>query len=672
MRFEIAETVQRNGAEYRGDLTKQITHLITFRTEGQKYKAAKNWGLQIVSIEWIRDCVERGMILDEKLYDPTLPAEERGRGAWDRSKPKRPSLGKRGREDGNISEGGKRKLRRTASSKLNSQHDGLWGDIVGGNMVAQVERSGVWETNDNVPPEEARSKSMDATGVAKASSLQTALPNAPQKTGLFSGCRFFLYGFDFKQSEILQSHLVPHDAEICNDIEDLLNISDGNPHRLYRLVPHDLSMSQYPKEPERETTIETITTWWVERCLHRKKLEDAANHVAGRPFPVFPIDGFADGRTVISTSGFTGIDLLHFKKAVQLIGATYSEDLTPVSSVLVAKTMSAVRKDKIDHAGEWKIPIVSADWIWDSITAGKRLSKKEYTYRSPKPESLPSTKAAAPHDSSRLGRSQSDIQKPVSEFDKAPKALAKPIQESAIDRTAFDTDEPVTTKKESFTQNMPAPSNASAATTSEILNKSEPLSERSLNSPVRTVSTAPAPSDHPAPRPSDHDTDNDMIASLLAKTKTSSAHAVVAGAPTESRRRTNRILGRATSAGNMSAASSVSRATSVDSTVGHGHPVQYPTGPDKTSNQRMEMLLNNADRRLDVEEDSQPPLTQVGYEDTDALEARELVMARMNGENGDTVKRRSGIREKAVTMGDFSELSGGKRSSRRTAKGGLR
>src|SRR5271155_4247278 len=77
-RLEIAEQVKANGAIYEGDLTKQITHLISLRTEGAKYKAAKSWGLRIVSVEWLRDSLERGMILDEKLYDPALPETERG------------------------------------------------------------------------------------------------------------------------------------------------------------------------------------------------------------------------------------------------------------------------------------------------------------------------------------------------------------------------------------------------------------------------------------------------------------------------------------------------------------------------------------------------------------------------------------------------------------------
>jgi DNA replication regulator DPB11 len=705
-------------------LTKQITHLISFRTEGQKYKAAKNWGLKIVSMEWVRDSLERGMILDEKLYDPCLPPDERGKGAWDKTKPKRTSLGKRPREDSTGLEGGKRKIRRTASTKLNSQHDGLWGDIVGANKVAQVERSGVWETNDkdercaNIP-----SIPMETGGNTHTASLQSAQQNVTQKNGMFGSCRFYLHGFEPKQSEILQSHLITHDAEVANTMEELLELPAKNPSRVYRIVPHDLPVSRYPVLPELQFPIETITTWWVERCLHHKRFENPDEHVIGRPFPKFPITGFEDNSTHISSSGFTGIDLLHFKKAVQLIGATYSEDLTPTSSVLVAKNLTAVRKDKLDHAQQWEIPIVSADWLWDSISAGERLSKKDYRYRPKKRRgSLPNPSITLAKEPCRNEQSKSDAEKHIAKVLDAQTTAARPSRDPAIDRTAFDPEEPINVEKtkarsfrgstldrtafdaeesivdpqasttrispespidrtafdpepviknERVSQVLPPATEASCSTNEDASLKSEPLAERSLDSTSRTISTAPAPSNHPAPALSAPDW-NDNITNLLSKTKASSAHARPAE-PTNGRRRPNRILGRATSGGNASAtSSSLSRATSVDSTATTGNAVEYPTaGLDKTSNERMEMLLNNADRDHGNTEDSQPPQTQIEYEDDDAIKARALVMARMNGENVD--KRRTGMKVKAVTIGDFMDLSGaGKRSTRRTGKGNLR
>ena len=71
-----------NGAHYEGNLTKSVTHLIAARTFGAKYDRARQWGIKIVSRKWFDDSIERGMVLEESLYDPILPLEEQGKGAW--------------------------------------------------------------------------------------------------------------------------------------------------------------------------------------------------------------------------------------------------------------------------------------------------------------------------------------------------------------------------------------------------------------------------------------------------------------------------------------------------------------------------------------------------------------------------------------------------------------
>ena len=124
--------------------------------------------------------------MKEELYDPALPEEERGKGAWDRTKPKRTSLGKRSRGDSTTSlEGSKRKLRRTASTKLSTQNDGLWGDIVGGGAVAQVSRSGIWEVDDSDSlPQNGPTKPKIPVDNPKNGSLQSTIENPPRKRGM--------------------------------------------------------------------------------------------------------------------------------------------------------------------------------------------------------------------------------------------------------------------------------------------------------------------------------------------------------------------------------------------------------------------------------------------------------------------------------------------------------
>ena len=121
------------------------------RTDGEKYKYAKLWGVRVVSLEWLRDSVERGMILDEDLYDPLLPVAERGRHAWIRTAEPRTSLGKHARDADptrdsfRLDGAGRRKLRRTASSKLESQNSAIWNDIVGGGFTTEKQPSPPWD-----------------------------------------------------------------------------------------------------------------------------------------------------------------------------------------------------------------------------------------------------------------------------------------------------------------------------------------------------------------------------------------------------------------------------------------------------------------------------------------------------------------------------------------------
>ncbi|TVY35341.1 S-M checkpoint control protein [Lachnellula subtilissima] len=649
----IADEIEAHGAVYAGDLTKSITHLISFRTEGAKYEAAKSWKIRIVSIEWLRDSLERGMVLDEALYDPNLPQEERGKGAWDRSKPKRTSLGKRARENGTAgSEGGKRKLRRTASTKLNSQSESMWGQIVGGGSVVQVAQSGQWEVNG----EETEQRNDQAIQNKPEQSLDTTIPKQAVETkakldGIFSGSRFYFHGFTPTKTQVLCSHLLPHGAEIYETIDELRSVPTTNTscHNMM-IIPHDLPLSEHPELPQSQLHIETVTDWWVERCLHQKKFTDPAEHVIGRPFQVFPIEGFVG--MMICSSAFSGIDLLHFKKAVELLGATYSEDMTPQSSVLVNKSLLDLRKDKLEHAQQWKFPLLGQ--IGFGIASKLKRSN-----------SLPNTQQRPQSP----GASQSDrpaivAAKRISRGNSISEKHTKPPRNSGFDDSAFAPDEDVTlnkaaVKEENDSYDIQAPPEASP--TQELTSRSEPLSERNSNSSSKTVSTAPAPSNHPAARPPQEDISN-AISDLISRTKTAIQPAL-SEAPEGRKRSTHRILGRVAS--NMSTASNQSRATSVDSTATHGNPVEYPPY-DSGTNEQMEMLMNG-DRITHKAGDSQPPPTQLQYEDPESEAVSERVMARMLGEKAPPPKRK-GLKEKAVTIGDFEP----KARATRQGKAGLR
>ena len=216
-RLRLQELVTQNGAEYHGQLAKHVTHLVARRPEGEKYKHASLWGLNVVSVEWLTDSVERGMALYEPLYDPKLPAEERGKGArrWREASPG--VLGKRLRQveepatAADTQAADRKKLRRTTSLKLESQNSALWGDIIGGD----IDRRAADETlcEDSFQAAEP-SRRTSRPGVGTPAPQDVGRPKTPDlletavdlgdglhasKQGLFSNLAFYLHRFDNKK-----------------------------------------------------------------------------------------------------------------------------------------------------------------------------------------------------------------------------------------------------------------------------------------------------------------------------------------------------------------------------------------------------------------------------------------------------------------------------------------
>jgi hypothetical protein len=107
--------------------------------------------MKIVSLEWFEQSLERGMVLDEAFYDPRLPVEERGHGAWDRREFPSPGLGKRIREEepSQSLNPFRRKLRRSASTKMGSQSEALWAGITAASLERPQDERDDW-TEDTV------------------------------------------------------------------------------------------------------------------------------------------------------------------------------------------------------------------------------------------------------------------------------------------------------------------------------------------------------------------------------------------------------------------------------------------------------------------------------------------------------------------------------------------
>lgn len=217
-REDLNAKIQHHGAESHCDLTRDIvTHLIVKKPEGRKYAYALKWGtIHIVSLKWLSDTLERGMVLDEALYNPVFPAAQQGIGAWKRQPAELASLGKRQRQESSTNSSaatGKRKLRRTTSAKLESQQENLWADIAdaASNKAAdelqqehgQNDRSNIQEAQLHLGRQEVEAERKRKHDGAQVNNLQEVRGNAlncrHHRNGIFQGAIVCSHGFEEKK-----------------------------------------------------------------------------------------------------------------------------------------------------------------------------------------------------------------------------------------------------------------------------------------------------------------------------------------------------------------------------------------------------------------------------------------------------------------------------------------
>jgi DNA replication regulator DPB11 len=225
-RRHIQEMVDQNGAEYHGDLTKTVTHLIAATPSGKKYEHALNWRMKIVSLEWLQQSLERGMVLDEALFNPTTPVEQRGQGAWDRREFPSPAPGKRSRdaEPSQALNPFRRKLRRSASTKMGSQSEALWAGITAVTSEKQHDENDDWTEaildKQDTPREHTPNqgplspvREMSAAVDVAQDPHQPPGPSLPVKNniapGVFEGRIVFPYGFDDEKVAPSHAYLRP-------------------------------------------------------------------------------------------------------------------------------------------------------------------------------------------------------------------------------------------------------------------------------------------------------------------------------------------------------------------------------------------------------------------------------------------------------------------------------
>ncbi|RDA82686.1 hypothetical protein CP532_6339 [Ophiocordyceps camponoti-leonardi (nom. inval.)] len=511
-RDEIARTIVTNGAEYAGDLTRRCTHLIVQNPQGQKFAAAKSWNVPTVTLDWLKQSVARGMMLEETKFDPLLPPEERGVDAWINKdlSAARCSLGKRARKARERArEQGARKLRKTASmKKLRSQSTAmLWDDILGRrdkkNTTATVEdKETSLPSSSSVAQRRKKDKGDDDASMS--------FPVEEAAGAVFADCFFAIHGFDQARERVLEETIATLGGTISPTVEALLSSSSSSAvqpgtktaheGKLFLVVPQTSQPETHP--PTGTEKVLVVTEFYVEQCLHLRRLVDPGQQVLGQPFPLFPIPGF-EGLTICSAA-FTGLELSQLARSVGQLGARFEPSFHPSTSLVVCRHLASMRREKLRCALEWRVPVVKADWLWDCISTGFNVPIGRYIFaelrrrydvgsdlstRAP-PPAVPSASSSSLNNFVTAASSTMTTNKPtvLSRTHSEPAATAAA---AAAKPTRQQDDEKKTTRPPNNPPLLPPPSRKDAE-------------RQALTSQLTSLIDEPAPSPSPSSPSSSH------------------------------------------------------------------------------------------------------------------------------------------------------------------------
>ena len=375
-RKDLENKIAANGGNYKPNLTKDETHLIAKDPNGAKYEFAERWGIKTVTVEWMEQSLERGMILEETKYHPSMPPERRGQGAWIQRTISTSSLGKRkpGKEPGADRS---RRLRRTASARLETHNSGIWGEIAVQDVKPEPRMEhDVWDDQVEVKPEDLRDEKQQSLNaprkdLGRTEPMAKVKPHKhpPEKHELFHGHSFLLHGFNQQQSPVVEGHLRSRGAEIV----DPSSLS-GSAEEIFVVVPHTMTASRVTDGLSHSIHYTLVTELWIERCIFGKAYHEPTAHVTSQPLAVIPVPGFENMR--IASTGVHGLDLGHMSKMLDLVGAKYVENFDPQANILLSSANPT--EEKLQHAKLWEKPVIKVDWLWDSLRHGTSLPLRSY------------------------------------------------------------------------------------------------------------------------------------------------------------------------------------------------------------------------------------------------------------------------------------------------------
>ncbi|KAI5960078.1 DPB11 [Candida pseudojiufengensis] len=375
---KLMQSILDNGGKAKESLSNNQDCMISADPRGTRYDKAIEWKIPVVHPIWILDSILRGAALDFEDYilqEDNDQLYEKGCNDWNEIINPKPI---------------KEKLppittNKDLPKKVNKSHKAeIWNSIMDNTKVQKKskEQDSTW--NDEESDSENEEPLKPTTTIDKKS-----------KSTLFLGFCFLFVGLNSRESELLSERIETFQGEITKDVYDnsithiLVSANQGN-H-----TPSTLKL--LPSETKQKITngeIKLVTEFFIERCIfYQKVILDRWGQ---------PIKGLIQStkKFKISTTGFTGIELLHIGKLIKFLNFEYCESLSDQRDLLILNInlfkesfmknspklfqykckdilncptyqsgQSSVSllsaKSKIDAAKKWNIPIVSIGYLWE-------------------------------------------------------------------------------------------------------------------------------------------------------------------------------------------------------------------------------------------------------------------------------------------------------------------
>ena len=468
---------------------------------------------------------------------------------------------------------------------------------------------------------------------------------------------------------------------------------------LYIMVPFQTPMSEVPSTDDMAFECEVVTNMWLEKCLHARSLVPPESYVPSIPFFRIPIPGMTrdvfKGTSIltksgfsgmrISSTGFGGIELLHLSKLAHLMGASYEEVFEPKASILICCDPQTASFDKLRHAKEWKVTAVSADWLWESFQAGQKKPFDPYIVR------RETTQPSGKHDHARSS---------VENGKRAHHQISEVQDGFDTSETPGSKDKPLTSHSGKTDKTRVMPIIDDGFTNEDSADAPKPsIPDSRSPSPVRTTEqptkdSAPKPSESESSNPSAVPSALDTALKGLLQQAQAAKSRQTNGSTTSNdetsyphRRKRKPLLGRAPSHSSSRAQDNTggpSRASSIDTLnddgLGQALESADPTRDNSLSrtNSRSDANLSSmfSGKKFDFlsaqlpgpadeedEENKEPQMTQLDYEDPDAAAMR----AEFLRDAGKLGKAKGA--DPALLLGEVRELEDvGWGSGRRTRK----